>query len=93
MKIPPKGLTGIAFISHQPSIGAVLMPAAPSMMADSAYDKGPAARFCYPTGVALDAAGTVYVADQGSHTIRKVSPAGKVSTLAGKAGEVVVPVT
>ncbi len=49
-------------------------------------DTGRAARFNYPAGVAVDAAGTVYVADQGSHTIRQVSPAGKVSTLAGEAG-------
>lgn len=47
---------------------------------------GSAIHFYYPTGVAVDAAGTVYVADQGTHTIRKVSPTGKISTLAGEAG-------
>ena len=47
---------------------------------------GAAARFTYPTGVALDSAGNVYVADSGNHTIRRITPAGVVSTLAGRAG-------
>jgi sugar lactone lactonase YvrE len=45
---------------------------------------GAVARFSYPTGVAVDAAGTVYVADIGNHTIRVISPMGIVYTLAGK---------
>lgn len=45
-----------------------------------------AARFHYPAGVAVDGAGTVYVADCSNHTIRKVSPTGDVSTFAGLAG-------
>jgi|SRR6476661_1529599 len=48
--------------------------------------RGAAHRFAFPTGVAVDAAGTVYVADQGAHTICTVSPAGKVGLLAGDAG-------
>jgi streptogramin lyase len=47
---------------------------------------GSAARFCYPRGVAVDSAANIYVADSGNHTIRKVSPAGVVTTLAGLAG-------
>ena len=49
-------------------------------------DTGPAARFNRPAGIAVDASGTLYVADQASHTIRKVTPEGAVSTLAGQAG-------
>lgn len=52
----------------------------------SADGLGAAARFNYPAGVAVDRAGTVYVAETGNHTIRKITAAGKVSTLAGKAG-------
>ena len=46
---------------------------------------GNAARFYYPMGVAVDGSGNVFVADQGAHTIRKVTPASVVTTLAGKA--------
>lgn len=46
---------------------------------------GAAARFKNPRGVTVDAAGNVYVADTGNHTIRKISPQGVVSTLAGQA--------
>lgn len=44
------------------------------------------ARFHWVNGMAADAAGNIYVADSGNHTIRKVSPAGVATTLAGRAG-------
>jgi hypothetical protein len=46
---------------------------------------GPAAsaRFVQPRGVAVDAAGNVYVADTGSRRIRRVGTDGMVATLAG----------
>ncbi|WP_158825597.1 NHL repeat-containing protein [Mucilaginibacter lacusdianchii] len=45
-------------------------------------DAATVAKFNQPTGVAVDATGVVYVADQGNHAIRKIS-GGTVSTFAG----------
>ncbi|MDD0812318.1 hypothetical protein PSQ20_18350 [Curvibacter sp. RS43] len=47
---------------------------------------GANARFNGPRALAVDAAGNVHVADTTNHTVRKVSPEGVVTTLAGKAG-------
>jgi sugar lactone lactonase YvrE len=44
---------------------------------------GTSASFNNPYGVAVDATGVVYVADYSNHLIRKITPAGVVSTLAG----------
>lgn len=49
---------------------------------------GSAARFYNPYGVAVDTAGNVYVGDYRNHTIRKITPAGEVTTLAGLASTI-----
>ncbi len=52
----------------------------------SADGVGSEARFNLPRGVAVDRMGTVFVADTGNHTIRKISPDGCVTTWVGTAG-------
>ncbi|MBS1533560.1 MAG: T9SS type A sorting domain-containing protein [Bacteroidetes bacterium] len=41
------------------------------------------ASFRYPAGIGLDSDGNVYVSEQGNVKVRKITPAGIVSTLAG----------
>jgi len=48
---------------------------------------GIAASFNFPSGVAVDSTGNVYVADSGNPTIRKIAPDGAVSTVVGVAGQ------
>lgn len=52
---------------------------------EEGFRDGPAAdaAFHTPSGLAVDGQGNVYVADTGNHAIRKISPQGEVSTLAG----------
>src|SRR5690606_26178048 len=49
------------------------------------YQDGPGAQalFIKPTGLATDASGNLYLAEYGAHRIRKITPDGTVSTLAG----------
>ena len=54
-----------------------------SGLVGSADGIGTAASFVYPTDVALDGNGNVYVTDLGNNKIRKISPVGEVSTFAG----------
>ncbi|WP_423999399.1 IPT/TIG domain-containing protein [Maribacter sp. IgM3_T14_3] len=45
--------------------------------------QGTEAQFNYPTGIAVDEQGTLYVVDSDNKRIRKISPEGEVTTLAG----------
>jgi sugar lactone lactonase YvrE len=42
------------------------------------------AEFSNPQAVTVDGSGNIYVADQGNNAIRKITPAGRVTTLAGR---------
>ncbi|MBI4662405.1 MAG: chitobiase/beta-hexosaminidase C-terminal domain-containing protein [Verrucomicrobia bacterium] len=44
---------------------------------------GPEARFNQPDGIAVDPVGNLYVTEHGNHTIRKISPQGRVTIVAG----------
>jgi hypothetical protein len=48
---------------------------------------GISARFSRLTGIAVDASGTIYLADTGNGSIRRITSAGIVSTAAGKPGQ------
>jgi uncharacterized protein (TIGR03437 family) len=52
-------------------------------------DGGPAvgAAIYSPSGVAVDAAGNLYIADSGDNLIRKVTPGGIISTIAGNGSQ------
>jgi hypothetical protein len=65
---------------------AVTTLAGEAGISGSADGVGAAARFRSPCGVAVDVNGNVYVADSGNSTIRKITAAGAVTTLAGTPG-------
>ena len=63
----------------------LISTAAGSGIRGSSGDGGPAtaARLDHPTGVTIDAQGNLYIADNGNSRIRKVTPDGLISTVAG----------
>jgi hypothetical protein len=68
------------------AVGVVTTFAGKMSTSGSANGTSTTARFSYPFGVAIGSGGTLYVADYGNNTIRKVTSAGTVTTLAGTAG-------
>jgi len=95
----PQGLavdkSGTLYIANTDNhtIVSAKPPGSLSPLAGQSKTKGAAdgtasdARFSSPQGLVIDKDNnTLYVADTGNHTIRKITSLGKVSTLAGKAG-------
>ena len=68
------------------SSGLVSTFAGTAGITGSTNGTGAAARFTFPAGLVIDGADNLFVADSGAHIIRKITPAGVVSTFAGAAG-------
>ena len=54
-----------------------------SVFAGQLDGQGVEARFFRPDGIAVNSSGTVFVAENGNHAVRRISPSGVVSTIAG----------
>ncbi len=78
--------TGNHVIRKITTAGVVSTLAGTAGSSGSADGTGAAARFNAPRGIAVDSSGNVWVADTGNHTIRRITPAGVVTTFAGTAG-------
>jgi sugar lactone lactonase YvrE len=79
--------TGNHTVRRIDSAGQVTTVAGSPGVCGSADGNGGTARFCNPQDVAVDHWGNVYVVDTGNSTVRMIAPGGKVSTLAGLAGQ------
>ena len=89
--------TGIMYVTeasldpsnHTPRVRAITPTGVVTTLAGSgvpglADGTGTAAQFFFPTGIAVNAnTGMIYVADSYAHSIRAITPAGVVTTIAG----------
>jgi sugar lactone lactonase YvrE len=81
--VPTRPYGAIYKISSDKTVSLLAGKAGVQGLVDGA---GESARFSSIGGGALDSAGNLYVADPANHVVRKVSPAGLVSTIAGQRG-------
>jgi sugar lactone lactonase YvrE len=77
---------GNAVIRKIAADGTVSTIAGSAGATGNADGTGAVARFNQPSGIAVDSSGNLYVADTLNQTIRKVTSAGVVTTIAGLAG-------
>ena len=66
-----------------PVAGVVVTTITGSQTSGNIDGTGTAAQFSAPQGIAVGPSGVLYVADSSNNQIRKITPAGKVTTLAG----------
>jgi len=78
--------TGNHTIRRITPAGVVTTVAGTAGLSGSAAGVGAAARFSSPSGIAVDTAGKIYVADTFNHAIRRIALSGAVSALAGTPG-------
>ena len=86
LKSIPALVVGVLFPSAVDTPVAVIQTVAGNGTAAFSGDNGAAATasLSEPFGVAVDAAGNVYVADTSNHRVRKVDTSGMITTVAGK---------
>ena len=80
------GIGGSQTATGSPAPGAPGLSLLAGGLGGSGNTDGPSGRFLGPEAIAVDATGNLYVADEFNHTVRKISPAGVITTLAGLAG-------
>lgn len=81
--------TGNSTIRKIVAVGGAVVAVAGNGQNGSAGNGGAAtdAELSNPMGIALDAAGNLYIADAGNHVIRSVNGAGTINTVAGTLGQ------
>lgn len=74
---------GNHIVSKYSAAGGYTVIAGTAGTGGTADGTGAAARFNFPAGITIDATGNLYVTETVNHRIRKITPAGVVTTVAG----------
>src|SRR5262249_28038530 len=94
----PQGIavdaSGVTYVADTPTHRIIKQTITGQFMTIAGHDgtawsqdgSGGAARFNYPTGIAIDSHGVIFVADRDNNTIRRIAPDGSVTTIGGVAG-------